>query len=53
MAKDTIESLKQDKKMYWKIIQTLQNLLYEQFQRESDLLDDKQKLMGVNQPTFN
>ena len=44
MAKDTIESLKQDKKMYWKIIQTLQNLLYEQFQRESDLMDQLNQL---------
>ena len=44
MAKDTIESLKQDKKMYWKIIQTLQNLLYEQFQRESDLMDQLDQL---------
>ena len=44
MAKDTIESLKQDKKMYWKIIQTLQNLLYQQFQRESDLMDQLNQL---------
>ena len=44
MAKETIESLKQDKKMYWKIIQTLQNLLYEQFQRESDLMDQLNQL---------
>ncbi len=35
MAKDTIESLKQDKKMFM------------------DLLDDKKKLIGVNQPIFN
>ena len=44
MAKETIESLKQDKKMYWKIIQTLQGLLYEQFQRESDLMDQLNQL---------
>ena len=44
MAKETFESLKQDKKMYWKIIQTLQNLLYEQFQRESDLMDQLDQL---------
>jgi len=44
MAKDTIESLKQDKKMYWKIIQTLQGLLYVQYKRESDLMDQLNQL---------
>ena len=44
MSKETIESLKQDKKMYWKIIQTLQGLLYVQYQRESDLMDQLNRL---------
>ena len=44
MAKETIKSLQQDKKMYWKIIQTLKGLLYEQYQRESDLMDQLNRL---------
>ena len=44
MSKETIESLKQDKKMYWKIIQTLQGLLYVQYKRESDLMDQLNRL---------
>ena len=39
MSKEQIKALEQDKKLYWKMIQTLQGLLYVQYERESDLMD--------------
>ena len=39
MSKEQIKVLEQDKKLYWKMIQTLQGLLIQQYQRELELMD--------------
>jgi len=39
MSKEQIKALEQDKKLYWKMIQTLQGLLIQQYQRELELMD--------------
>ena len=44
MYKDRIDELEKDKALAWKMIRKLQHLLYEQFQRESDLMDQLNRL---------
>ena len=44
MYKNQIDELEKDKKLTWKMIRKLQHLLYEQFERESDLMDQLNRL---------